>query len=153
MNKTIACCLVGLILVIAIEAIYLEWVPPSPPGFTEHQYNRDEAAEPKSPVPASERTLEQAAAIPSSPSLAREPVDRQEVTVSSSPPVPASERNLETGGRDTELTFARTGTSRSARGDGFIKPTGAWRANAIWNRRRRYRAHLRSHRNQSIGKR
>ena len=50
MNKTIACCLVGLILAIAIEAIYLEWVPPSPPGFTEHQYNREEAAGPKPPA-------------------------------------------------------------------------------------------------------
>jgi TPR repeat protein len=39
--------------------------------------------------------LEQAAAIPSSPSLAQEPVDRQEVTVAPSPPRLASERNLE----------------------------------------------------------
>ena len=44
---------------------------------------------------SSERNLEQAAAIPSSPSLAREPVDRQEVTVSSSPPPLTSERTLE----------------------------------------------------------
>ena len=50
MNKTIACCLVGLILAIAIEAIYLEWEPPSPPGVTEHQYNRQEAAGPKPPA-------------------------------------------------------------------------------------------------------
>ena len=70
MNKTIACCLVGLILVIAIEAIYLEWEPPSPPRVTEHQYNRQEAAGPKPPALASERALEQATAIPSSPSLA-----------------------------------------------------------------------------------
>jgi hypothetical protein len=42
-----------------------------------------------------ERALEQATAIPSSPSLAREPVDRQEVTVSSSPPPLTSERTLE----------------------------------------------------------
>ena len=50
MNKTIACCLVGLILAIAIEVIYLEWEPPSPPGVTEHQYNRQEAAGPKPPA-------------------------------------------------------------------------------------------------------
>jgi TPR repeat protein len=47
------------------------------------------------PVLASERDLEKAAAIPSSPSLAPEQLDRQEVMVSSSPPVLASERDLE----------------------------------------------------------
>src|SRR5262249_47590129 len=31
-----------------------------------------------------------------------------------------------TGGGDTELTFARTGTTRSARGDGLIQSTGAY---------------------------
>ena len=101
-------------------------VIPSSPSLAREPVDRQEVTVSSSPpVPASERNLEQAAAIPSSPSLAQEPVDRQEVTVSSSPPALASERNLETGGRDTELTFARTGTSRSARGDGFIKPTGA----------------------------
>jgi hypothetical protein len=42
-----------------------------------------------------ERDLEKAAAIPSSPSLAPEQLDRQELTVSSSPPVPTGERDLE----------------------------------------------------------
>jgi hypothetical protein len=46
-------------------------------------------------VPAGERDLEKAAAIPVSPSLASEPGDRQEVTVPSSPPVLAGERDLE----------------------------------------------------------
>jgi hypothetical protein len=46
-------------------------------------------------VLASERNLEKAAAIPSSPSLAPEQLDRQEVIVSSSPPVLADERDLE----------------------------------------------------------
>src|SRR5262249_60665076 len=31
-----------------------------------------------------------------------------------------------TGGGDTELTFARTGTTRSARGDGLIQSSGAF---------------------------
>src|SRR5262245_66317137 len=30
------------------------------------------------------------------------------------------------GGGDTEFTFARTGTTRSARGDGLIQSTGAY---------------------------
>ena len=77
------------------QAIYLEWVPPSPAGFTENQHNREEAAEPNPQVLASERDLEQAAAIPSSPSLGPAPVDRLEVTVSSSPPALASEGALE----------------------------------------------------------
>src|SRR5262249_15618624 len=47
------------------------------------------------PVLAGERDLEKAAAIPVSPSLAPEPDNRQEVTVSSSPPVFAGERDLE----------------------------------------------------------
>jgi hypothetical protein len=77
------------------QAIHLEWVPSSPPGFAENQYNREEAAGLTPPVLAGERDVEKAAAIPSSPSLAPEQLDRQEVTVSSSPPVLASERDLE----------------------------------------------------------
>jgi hypothetical protein len=77
------------------QAIHLEWVPSSPPGLAENQYNREEAAGPTPPVLAGERDLEKAAAIPSSPSLAPEQLDRQEVTVSSSPPVLAGERDLE----------------------------------------------------------
>jgi TPR repeat protein len=68
-------------LAIAIEAIYLEWVPPSPPGFTEHQYNREEAAGSKPPALASERNLEKAAAVSSSPSLAQSPSGREEAVV------------------------------------------------------------------------
>jgi hypothetical protein len=77
------------------QAIHLEWVPSSPPGFAENQYNREEAAGLTPPVLAGERDVEKAAAIPSSPSLAPEQLDRQEVMVSSSPPVLASERGLE----------------------------------------------------------
>jgi hypothetical protein len=77
------------------QAIHLEWVPSSPPGFAENQYNREEAAGLTPPVLAGERDVEKAAAIPSSPSLAPEQLDRQEVMVSSSPPVLASERDLE----------------------------------------------------------
>jgi TPR repeat protein len=46
-------------------------------------------------VLAGERDLEQAAAIPSSPSPAPEQLDRQEVTASSSPPVLTGEGDLE----------------------------------------------------------
>src|SRR6516165_7250860 len=77
------------------QAIHLEWVPSSPPGFAKNQYNREEAAGPTPPVLTGERDLEQAAAIPSSPSPAPEQLDRQEVTVSSSPPVLTDERDLE----------------------------------------------------------
>src|SRR6516162_10993380 len=77
------------------QAIQLEWVPSSPPGFAKNQYNREEAAGPTPPVLTGERDLEQAAAIPSSPSPAPEQLDRQEVTVSSSPPVLTDERDLE----------------------------------------------------------
>src|SRR6516165_3763016 len=77
------------------QAIQLEWVPSSPPGFAKNQYNREEAAGPTPPVLTDERDLEKAAAIPSSPSLAPEQLDRQEVTVSSSPPVLTGERDLE----------------------------------------------------------
>jgi hypothetical protein len=77
------------------QAIQLEWVPSSPPGFAKNQYNREEAAGPTPPVLTDERDLEQAAAIPSSPSLAPEQLDQQEVTVSSSPPVLSGERDLE----------------------------------------------------------
>src|SRR6516165_9611636 len=77
------------------QAIQLEWVPSSPPGFAKNQYNREEAAGPTPPVLTDERDLEQAAAIPSSPSLAPEQLDQQGVTVSSSPPVLSDERDLE----------------------------------------------------------
>src|SRR5215831_12452615 len=77
------------------QAIQLEWVPSSPPGFAKNQYNREEAAGPTPPVLTDERDLEQAAAIPSSPSPPPEQLDRQEVTVSSSPPVLTGERDLE----------------------------------------------------------
>jgi hypothetical protein len=76
------------------QAIHLEWVPSSPPGSAENQYNREEAAGPTPPVLAGEGDL-QKAAIAVSPSLAPEPGDRQEVPVSSSPPVLAGERDLE----------------------------------------------------------
>jgi len=77
------------------QAMHLEWVPSSPPGFAENQYHREEAAGPTPPVLAGERDLEKAAAIPSSPSLAPEQLDRQDATVSSGPPVLAGERDLE----------------------------------------------------------
>jgi hypothetical protein len=77
------------------QAIHLEWVPSSPPGFAENQYNREEAAGLTPPVLAGERDVEKAAAIPSSPSLAPEQLDRQEVMVSSSPPVLPGERDVE----------------------------------------------------------
>jgi hypothetical protein len=77
------------------QAIQLEWVPSSPPGFAKNQYNREEAAGRTPPVLTDERDLEKAAAIPSSPSLAPEQLDQQEVTVSSSPPVLTGERDLE----------------------------------------------------------
>ena len=77
------------------QAMHLEWVVSSGPGLAENQYNREETAEPTPPVPAGERDLEKAAAIPISPSLAPEPDNRQEVTVSSNPPVLAGERDLE----------------------------------------------------------
>jgi hypothetical protein len=77
------------------QAIQLEWVPSSPPGFAKNQYNREEAAGPTPPVLSGERDLEQAAAIPSSPSPPPEQLDRQELTVSSSPPVLTGERDLE----------------------------------------------------------
>ena len=77
------------------QAIQLEWVLSSPPGFAKNQYNREEAAGPTPPVLTDERDLEQAAAIPSSPSPAPEQLDQQEVTVSSSPPVLTDERDLE----------------------------------------------------------
>src|SRR5262249_56288397 len=76
------------------EVMHLEWVA-SRPGLAENQYNREEPAGPTPPVPAGERDLEKAAAIPVSPSLAPEPGDRQEVTVPSSSPVLAGERDLE----------------------------------------------------------
>ena len=67
------------------QAMQLEWVPSSPPGFAEN--SRKEAA---GPTP---RDLEKAAvAVP--PSLAPEG-DRQEVIASSNPPVLAGERDLE----------------------------------------------------------
>jgi hypothetical protein len=77
------------------QAIHLEWVPSSPPGFAENQYNREEAAGPTPPVLAGERDLETAAAIPSSPSFAPEQRDRQDATAPSRPPVFAGERGLE----------------------------------------------------------
>src|SRR5262249_8834151 len=77
------------------QAIQLEWVPSSPPGFAKNQYNREEAAGPTPPVLTDERDLEQAAAIPSSPSPPPEQLDQQGVTVSSSPPVLSGERDLE----------------------------------------------------------
>ena len=77
------------------QAIQLEWVPSSPPGFAKNQYNREEAAGPTPPVLTDERDLEQAAAIPSPPSPAPEQLDQQGVTVSSSPPVLSGERDLE----------------------------------------------------------
>src|SRR5262249_21669144 len=76
------------------QVMHLEWVA-SRPGLAENQYNREEPAGPTPPVPAGERDLEKAAAIPASPSLAPEPGDRQEVTVASSSPVLAGERDLE----------------------------------------------------------
>src|SRR5262249_54534523 len=76
------------------QVMHLEWVA-SRPGLAENQYNREEPAGPTPPVPAGERDLEKAAAIPVSPSLAPEPGDRQEVTVPSSSPVLAGERDLE----------------------------------------------------------
>jgi hypothetical protein len=77
------------------QAIHLEWVPSSPSGFAENQYNREEAAGPTPPVLAGERDLETAAAIPSSPSFAPEQRDRQDATAPSRPPVFAGERGLE----------------------------------------------------------
>ena len=75
------------------------------------------------PTGAGERTRFGKATVSSSPSLAPEPVDQQEVTVSSSHRV-ESKPDLEKGG-DTELNFARTrNTGRSARGDGLTQPTG-----------------------------
>jgi len=82
------------------QAMHLEWVASSGPGLAENQYNREEPAGPTPPVLAGERDLEKAAAIPVSPSLAPEPGDRQEVTVSSSPPVLAGERDLEKADRE-----------------------------------------------------
>src|SRR5262249_43223443 len=73
------------------QAIQLEWGPSSPPGFAK----REEAAGPTPPVLTGERDLEKAAPIPSSPSLAPEQLDQQEVTVSASPPVLTGERDLE----------------------------------------------------------
>jgi len=78
------------------QALHLEWVPSSPPGFAENQHGREEAAGPTPQVLAGERDLETAAAIPSSPSLAPEQLDRQDTTAPSNPPVFASERDLET---------------------------------------------------------
>src|SRR5262245_7568626 len=77
------------------QAIQLEWVPSSPPGFAKNQYNREEAAGPTPPVLADAHDLEKAVAIPSPPSLAPEQLDRQELTVSSSPPVLADAHDLE----------------------------------------------------------
>jgi len=68
------------------QVMHLEWVASSGPGLAENQYDREEPAGPTPPVPAGERDLEKAAAIPVSPSLAPEQGDRQEVTISSSPP-------------------------------------------------------------------
>ena len=97
---------------------------PSSPSLAPEPVDRQEVTVSSSPPAlASERDLEKVAAA-SSPSLAPEPVDRQEVTVSSSPPVLASERDLEKA-TASELTFARTGTNRSARGDGLIEPASA----------------------------
>jgi hypothetical protein len=67
------------------QALQLEWVPSSPPGFAEN--SRKEAA---GPTP---RDLDKAA-VSVSPSLAPEG-DRQEVTISSSAPVLVGERDLD----------------------------------------------------------
>ena len=63
------------------QAIQLEWVPSSPPGFAKNQYNREEAAGPTPPVLTDERDLEKAAAIPSSPSLAPSQFAREAAVV------------------------------------------------------------------------
>src|SRR5262249_22632178 len=55
------------------QVMHLEWVASSGPGLAENQYNREETAGPTPPVPAGERDLEKAVAIPVSPSLAPEP--------------------------------------------------------------------------------
>ena len=68
------------------QAIHLEWVPSSPPGFAKNQYNREEAAGPTPPVLTGERDLEKAAAIPSSPSLAPSQFGREAAVVSPSFP-------------------------------------------------------------------
>src|SRR5262249_25882661 len=88
------------------QAIQLEWGPSSPPGFAK----REEAAGPTPPVLTGERDLEKAAPIPSSPSLAPEQLDQQEVTVSSSPPVLTGESNQE-----QEATMSRWRPPRPAR--------------------------------------
>jgi len=96
------------------QAMHLEWVPSSPPGFAENQYHREEAAGPTPPVLAGERDLEKAAAIPSSPSLAPEQPDRQDATVSSSPsPAAAPLAGRRKRGRDGPMapTASDVGTS------------------------------------------
>ena len=63
------------------QAMHLEWVVSSGPGLAENQYNREETAGPTPPVPAGERDLEKAVAIPVSPSLAQGQVGREEAAV------------------------------------------------------------------------
>jgi hypothetical protein len=56
------------------QAIHLEWVPSSPPGSAENQYNREEAAGPTPPVLAGEGDLQKAAiAVSPAISLSRWP--------------------------------------------------------------------------------
>ena len=75
------------------QAIYLEWLPPSSPAL------------------ASERDLEKVAAA-SSPSLAPEPVDRHELTVSLSPLALASERDLEKAAATSSPSLAPESVNR-----------------------------------------
>ena len=74
------------------QAIQLEWVPSSPPGFAKNQYNREEAAGPTPPVLTDERDLEKAAAIPSSPSLAPSQFAREAAVVPPTSPSIAHEQ-------------------------------------------------------------
>ena len=78
------------------QTIYLEWRPPSPPGFAENQYNREEPAGPNLRA-ASVSDRKKAASISSSPSSAADWVDQQKVTVSSTVPIESNPDHEKTG--------------------------------------------------------
>ena len=58
------------------QPIYLEWGPPSPPGFAKNQYNREEPAGPNSRA-ASVSDQEKTATISSLSAPAADPVEHQ----------------------------------------------------------------------------
>src|SRR5262245_15676900 len=92
------------------QPVYLEWVPPSPLGSAENQYNREEPAGPNRR--AEDDSEREKAAVSSSTPYAPAEVSRQALMSSSSSPVESNPDRRKQAGLSSTSLFAAGGIAR-----------------------------------------